>query len=315
MYRRVVAAAAVLLLVAGCAAPGTVSGPAGDAEAPAGSTEVAPEGRTASGSDGAADAVAAQREVVRTAAVSLVADDPVTTGDDIAAIAVAAEGYVAAVGSGDGGCTAGSADDPTPPSCSSGGSPASDQQVTITIRVPAAAYDDAVAQIRALGDVRSVSVNADDVTGAAVDLKARIKAQQASVDRLATLMKRAETVADVVAIEKELARRQETLESLQAQQRRLADAVALATITTTVLTPARADSVAPPEPQWWNEPWETFWRTWGQLLVIAAAVSPLVIIGGAIAWLVLWLRRRSRRRRPAAAEPTAAAPAAAEPEA
>ena len=87
----------------------------------------------------------------------------------------------------------------------------------ITVRVPADELTGMVRELSALGEVTASSVNRQDVTEQTVDLRARIEASQASVDRLTELMSQATSVADLIAAESALAERQATLESYQAQ--------------------------------------------------------------------------------------------------
>src|SRR5579859_893778 len=124
---------------------------------------------------------------------------------------------------------------------------------TITVRVPANQFTDVLNRIGKLGDEQSRKVSAEDVTAQVIDLDARIQSQQASVDRVRALLAKAQTISDITSIESELAKRESDLESMQAQQRNLADLTALSTIAVTLLGP---DVSAPPAPK----PAETgFW--------------------------------------------------------
>ena len=62
----------------------------------------------------------------------------------------------------------------------------------ITAQIPAADLDAFIADVSALGTVDSVNVTAQDVTTQVVDLDARIKAMQASIDRMTVLMGQAQ---------------------------------------------------------------------------------------------------------------------------
>ena len=51
---------------------------------------------------------------------------------------------------------------------------------TMTLRVPAASFDDVVGRVRAMGTVRSLTSHGQDVTGQYSDIKARLTALNAT---------------------------------------------------------------------------------------------------------------------------------------
>ena len=108
----------------------------------------------------------------------------------------------------------------------------------ITFRVPAAALDDLLAAFRTEGKLLGESVNSYEVTMQLVDLEARLKSLRASESAYLDLMKRASSVADVLAVQTELTRVRADIESYDAQRAALADQVAMATITVQLSTPA-----------------------------------------------------------------------------
>ena len=172
---------------------------------------------------------------------------------------------------------------------------------TITVRIPAARFTDVLNQISKLGKEESRQVSTQDVTATVIDLNARIQSQQASVDRVRALLARAQSIADITSIESELARREADLESMEAQQRNLADLTALSTIAVTLLGPEAA-APEPPKPAesgflgGLKRGWHALSASVGVLLTILGAVLPFAVVLGIPAWaLLLWLRRRARR--------------------
>ena len=107
---------------------------------------------------------------------------------------------------------------------------ARDEEVDITIRVPADRFDDVREDVEALGDVVEQSVDARDVTAEMVDVESRIASLRASVERVRGLLSEAGTVDQLALVEGELARRETELEAMLGQQRVLADQVALGTL-------------------------------------------------------------------------------------
>ncbi len=110
----------------------------------------------------------------------------------------------------------------------------------LTFKVLPGDFQDALAALGSVGEVRTQNVSADDVTERVVDLESRIRTAAASVERLRTLLDEAGDVKTVTDIERELLDRETQLETLRGQLRTLQDQVALATITLT-LTEALAD--------------------------------------------------------------------------
>lgn len=116
---------------------------------------------------------------------------------------------------------------------------------SITLRIPVAQYDAARARLGALGEMTG-SENSEDVTAALADMDGRIATMRAGVDRIRTLLSRAEKVGDVIAIESELSEREADLEALLRKRASAGDQVALSTITL-VVSGTVAGAVATPK--------------------------------------------------------------------
>jgi hypothetical protein len=172
---------------------------------------------------------------------------------------------------------------------------------TLTLRIPAARFTAALDEIGHLGDEKSRQVSTQDVTDTVVDLAARIKSQQASVDRIRVLLAKAQSVTEIASVEGELSRRESELESLQAKQRSLDDLSALSTISVTLLGPDAA-TPATPKPQTGfvaglRNGWEAFVNSIDVVLTVLGAVLPFAIVFGVPVGLVIWWARRRRRQR------------------
>lgn len=100
----------------------------------------------------------------------------------------------------------------------------------VTLRVPAAQLDAAIAGIGTIGELTRRDISAVDVTAQVTDLKVRIDNLATLRTRLKALVDRAEVVKDLIELEKELARVSGELERLQAQQRGLGRDVAMSHI-------------------------------------------------------------------------------------
>lgn len=101
----------------------------------------------------------------------------------------------------------------------------------IVIRVPARAFEGAMAQIQALGDVLSRNVQVQDVSEEFRDTETRIQTLEAMRRRLEELLRQANDVEAALAVEQQLERITVELERLRGRLRFLADRVAFSTIT------------------------------------------------------------------------------------
>ena len=177
----------------------------------------------------------------------------------------------------------------------------------MVLRIPAADFDDAMAELEKVGTLVSSKRESADVTTQVLDIDVRVEAQQRSIDRIQVLFDNASTIKDVVNIEGELSRRQADLASLEAQQRYLADQTTMSTITLSVeRTPAKAGS----RPGHHDEAGFLSGLSggWGALRTFLVGAS--TVAGAVLPWLLLalllavpgWpLVRRLRRREQAAA--------------
>ncbi|HJU84433.1 MAG TPA: DUF4349 domain-containing protein [Holophagaceae bacterium] len=108
----------------------------------------------------------------------------------------------------------------------------------LLLRLPATTFDSGLASLKALGKVRSESLNVQDITKEYVDLQARLKVKQETARRLAELLRnRTAKLADVLAAEKELARVTEEIESLEGQRRYYDHQVAFCTLEVKLFEP------------------------------------------------------------------------------
>jgi hypothetical protein len=99
------------------------------------------------------------------------------------------------------------------------------------VHVPVARLPAFRERVAKLGEVSSDAEKAEDVTEQRADLEARLRNARAQEKRLLDLLaEKAGTLADVVAVEKELASVRENVERMEAQQRVLEGQIANATV-------------------------------------------------------------------------------------
>jgi hypothetical protein len=104
----------------------------------------------------------------------------------------------------------------------------SDRWAQLMLRVPEPRLDGLLDAIGQLGRVTTRSASSEDVTARAIDVEARLRTLEASRDRLRELLARASALGDVLTVERELARVQAEIESLQGQLTHLRSVAAMA---------------------------------------------------------------------------------------
>jgi hypothetical protein len=217
----------------------------------------APEGQPGGAGgeeDGEAPPLAApiEQRIIKTGEISLEVDNVGEALGRVRSMAVELGGYV-------GGSQAGTLDD----------------QATITLRIPAAGFEDALAQLHEMdGEVVTESTREQDVTGQVVDLQARIDNLEASEASYRELVARAERVEDILAVQSRLDDVRGQIEQLTAQLAALEGQAALSTLTVTLVPVAT--------------PVETTAETWDPSAQLDQALAVLVGIGQGLLNAVIW---------------------------
>jgi len=239
------------------------------------------------------------REIITNASATVVVADIPGAAETIGEAAEARDGYVESMSIGRSGVVypvdpySGMAYDSMP-------YPYAPEGAWITVRVPADELSGMVRELSALGEVTASTINRQDVTEQAVDLRARIDAAQASVDRLTELMTQAGSLSDLIAAESALAERQAMLESYQQQLESLESMVAMSSLTVT-LTPVVERVEADPAGflDGLLAGWNGLVATLNGIVVALGFLIPwLIVIAilGAVVWTIV---RAVRRRRAA----------------
>lgn len=157
------------------------------------------------------------------------------------------------------------------------------QSGTWRVRVPVAQYTDFLTAVTSLGFAESRNEDAQDVSEEFVDIEARIRSKQELERRIIAMLEdRAGKLADVLEIEKELARVREDIERMEGRLRYLADRSSLATITIECreeqkYVPAEAPTFA-----------SRVTRSWSGSLSVLRALGEVLVIGlvASTPWMV-----------------------------
>lgn len=102
--------------------------------------------------------------------------------------------------------------------------------LSVTVRVPAANFEAALARIQLLGEVVDSNVRAADVTEEMLDLDIRLGNARRARERLLEHLAKSEKLEDTLKIERELTRVTGEIERLEGRQRYLQSQIAMSTI-------------------------------------------------------------------------------------
>lgn len=291
MHKRLrwVAAAGIVLALAGCSSknsgesPAALSAPearqavpnqgqpqdsSGSAQGKPGQEKAQEKTQVPAGQPGVAD-----RKLVRTARLELTAPKVSDVISQVRVVTQAAAGYT-------------------------GQESTQEKSAMINVIVPSDKLDGVLDQLAKLGKQVKREATATDVTEQLVDVDSRIATQRASVERIRALLARATSVSEITSVESELTSREAELESLLKRRESLAGSVAMSTISLQVT--AEEVVVAKEEAPGGflgglAGGWDAFLTFGGGLLTVLGAMAPFLLVFGipAVA-LVWWLRKRRR---------------------
>ena len=168
---------------------------------------------------------ALERKIIRNANLTVEVTSPSDSQHKIVSIAESHQGFVVTSEA-----TQRASEDRTKP----------EMTVTLSVRVPAAQFNQVMEEIRAVGArVIQEKVTGQDVTEEFMDLDARIKNQKALELQFLEIMKRAGKVDDALSVQRELAEVRTEIEKLEGRRRFLENQSSLSTINVTLQPPTQ----------------------------------------------------------------------------
>jgi hypothetical protein len=165
----------------------------------------------------------------------------------------------------------------------------------ITFMVPAAKFDDAVDQLSKLGKVQNEHISGNDVSAQYVDLQARLANQEAQRNAMLALLTRAQTVADIIAVQTQLGQITQQIEQLKGQISYIEHNTTYSTVSVSI-TEAGAPAPTTSKDSWGfasalTDAAHNFVTTINYIVTGLGAIGPIVILLG-LGYL-LWRRRGS----------------------
>jgi hypothetical protein len=183
---------------------------------------------------------------------------------------------------------------------------------SLQMRVPQAKLEAALQALKALGEVDSQSVTAEDVSTQIVDFQARLKNLRRTEEMLLEIMGRSGGMTDVLKVSQELSAVRSQVEQITAQLTAMQNQVAYAAISLNVLEAKASVRSQPAVNTQISNTWESATHSFGKLTVDLLQLgiwllvySPYWVVLGAIAVYGYRFRLRRSRRVEDGTEPNA----------
>ena len=252
--------------------------------------------------------VANTSNLIIMAGLQLGVKDPEQAAGQAEQVVIAAGGYVAGAAEGIGpqGLPSANSSASSAESTATGVSPVTlpsptaapnSDQAVLLLRIPPSKLDSVLAELAGSGTVEYRTQSETDVTGQVADVNSRIASAQASLTELRGMINKAASMNDLISLEQALASRESDLESLEAQQRALADQTGYATVTVGFYLPAGAAAPSPP-PAHHNafvtaldDGWHALVATFRVIVIVLGWLLPFAALVALLWWPVRRLRR------------------------
>jgi hypothetical protein len=170
---------------------------------------------------------------------------------------------------------------------------------TLTLRIPAKRFDDAMLALRDIGVVQAQSITGKDVTAQFIDLQARLQNAIGQRTVLRDLMAQATTIQETITVQNRLSRVELQVEQIQGQLNFIEDQVAEATVRVELhekdaTQTAQTDEVKNPSlGSAWDRSIQGFLNVVSAVVIGLGYLLPLGVLGLGV-WLITVAVRRRR---------------------
>ena len=164
----------------------------------------------------------------------------------------------------------------------------------ITFMVPAAKFDETIDQLSKLGKVQNEHISGNDVSAQYVDLQARLANEEAQRNAMLVLLGKAQSVADIIAVQTQLGQITQQIEQLKGQISYIDHNTAYSSVSVQI-TEAGIPVKTPTTDSWGfasalTDAAHNFVATINYLVTGLGAIGPVLVLVG-LGYLV-WRRRR-----------------------
>jgi hypothetical protein len=170
---------------------------------------------------------------------------------------------------------------------------------TVVLRIPQAEFENTLAGVKAIGTVKSVSTQGEDVTEQYIDVQAQITSYRNQLAQYNEIMKKAVKVSDVIEIQQQIDQVQTNLNRLEGQLKYLNSRIDMSTITV---------SLQEPEPVGGesghnfvttiNEGIAGFFGMIDAIIIILFTLLPVIILGGIGYGIYRWRKGKQPEKAP-----------------
>ena len=165
---------------------------------------------------------------------------------------------------------------------------------TIIVRVPAKNFDLLLSDItKGITKFDSKNIEVKDVTEEFIDIQARLKTKKKLENRYLELLKKANTVTEIIEVEKQIGQLRSEIESIEGRLKYLTSKVSLSTLTITFY------QTVPNETEFGNKFKNGFKNGWNNLIwffVFLTNIWPFILIGIGLRFgIKMWRKRKQGR--------------------
>ena len=171
---------------------------------------------------------------------------------------------------------------------------------TVVLRIPQAEFENTLAGVKAIGTVKSVSTQGEDVTEEYIDIQAQKTSYQNQLAQYNEILKKAVKVSDVIEIQQQIDRVQTQLDRLEGRLKYLNSRIDMSTITVTLQEPEPVG----------GETGHNFVTTINEgiagfigmidfIIIVFFTLLPLIILGMVGYWIYQWSKKNQPPKAPA----------------
>jgi hypothetical protein len=169
----------------------------------------------------------------------------------------------------------------------------SDPSRQLIARIPSDKFDDFVSSVEKISErIIEKNLTIDDVTDQFVDLEARLKTKYALEVRYRELLRKAQSVEDMLNVESRIEQVRSEIESMEARRRSMGNRIAYGTLQIVYYQPTPYAG----EPGYFSKVAEGLSEGWKNLLAISIVLVylwPFIIFFTIAVWLAFRYRKRS----------------------
>ena len=171
----------------------------------------------------------------------------------------------------------------------------SSNRYKLEVRVPAGNFDPLIADIsQSASKINSKNITISDVTEEFIDIEARIKTKKELEARYKELLKRANSVSEILTIEKEIGNIRGEIESVEGRMKYLTDRISYSTLTISFYEPGKIEKGSFGFGRKVSKAVGNGWEGLLWFFVGLTSIWPFLLIVAAIVIIVLRIRKRRR---------------------